>query len=292
MAALDNFPDIVKRNEPLAPYTNLRIGGPAELLVQPRNREELAAVVRQCFRETLPLRVIGKACNVLVRDEGVRGVVMRLAEPAFTEIHVTGKRVTAGAGAPVSALISQAAQSGLAGLETLVGIPGTVGGALRCNAGDRAGDIGQFVAQVEVLDTKGEVQVRERDELQFTYHWSNLDDPVLLSAAFQLEPDSPDAIVKRMRKAWILRRAGQPLTYQAASRIFTNPRGLSASALIEQAGLAKTRVGGAEVSERDAGFIVVHPGGTSRDVLRLIDLVRSRVHERFGVELELEIRVW
>ena len=292
MAALDDFPEIVKRHEPLAPYTNLRIGGPADLLVQPRNREELASVVRQCFREKLPLRVIGKACNVLVRDEGVRGVVLRLTEPAFTEIHVSGQRVTAGAGASVPALISQAAQSGLAGLETLVGIPGTVGGALRCNAGNRSGDIGQFVAQVEVLDTKGEVQVRERDELQFTYHWSNLDDPVLLSAVFRLEPDSPDAIVKRMRKAWILRRAGQPLTYQAASRIFTNPRGLSASALIEQAGLAKTRVGGAEVSERDAGFIVVHPGGSSRDLLRLIDLVRSRVHERFGVELELEIRVW
>ena len=292
MAALDDFPEIVKRHEPLAPYTNLRLGGPADLLVQPRNREELAAVVRQCFREKLPLRVIGKACNVLVGDEGVRGVVLRLTEPAFTQIHVSGKCVTAGAGASVSALISQATQSGLAGLETLVGIPGTVGGALRCNAGDRAGDIGQFVAQVEVLDTRGDVQVRERDELQFTYHWSNLDDPVLLAAVFQLEPDSPDAIVKRMRKAWILRRAGQPLTYQAASRIFTNPRGLSASALIEQAGLAKTRVGGAEVSERDAGFIVVHPGGTARDVLRLIDLVRSRVQERFGVELELEIRVW
>jgi UDP-N-acetylmuramate dehydrogenase len=238
------------------------------------------------------MRVIGGACNVLVGDEGVRGVVLRLTEPAFTEIHVSGKRVRAGAGAAVSALISHAAQAGLAGLETLVGIPGTVGGALRCNAGDRTGDIGQFVRQVEVLDAKGEVQVRERDELQFTYHWSNLDDPVVLTAEFQLEPDAPDAIVKRMRKAWILRKAGQPLTYQAAGRIFKNPRGLSASALIEQAGLAKTRVGGAEVSERDAGFIVVHPGGTSRDVLRLVDLVRSRVQERFGVELELEIRVW
>jgi UDP-N-acetylmuramate dehydrogenase len=292
MAALDDFADIIKRNEPLAPYTYLRLGGPAEMLVQPRSREELATVVRGCFQEGIPLRVVGGACNVLVRDEGVRGVVLRLTEPAFTQVSVEGKVAKAGAGAAVTTLISQAARHGLAGLETLVGIPGTVGGALRCNAGDRSGDIGQYVRQVEVLDSNGHLQVRERDELQFAYHSSNLDDPVLLAAEFQLEPDNPDAIVKRMRRAWILRKASQPFTYQAASRIFKNPRGLSASALIEQTGLAKTRVGGAEVSERDASFIVVHPGGTARDVLRLIDLVRSRVQERFGVELELEIGVW
>ncbi len=292
MAALEEFAEVTKRNEPLAPYTYLRLGGPADMLIQPRSREELTALVRQCFGQKIPFRVIGGACNVLVRDEGVRGVVVRLTEPAFREISVEGNRIKAGAGASVSALISQAARHGLAGLETLVGIPGTVGGALRCNAGDRTGDIGQFVRQVEVLDSQGEVQVRERDELHFAYHWSNLDDPVLLTAEFQLETDNPDAIVKRMRRAWILRKAGQPLTYQAAGRIFKNPRGLSASALIEQAGLAKTKVGGAEVSERDASFIVVHPGGTARDVLRLIDLVRSRVQERFGIELELEIGVW
>ena len=292
MAALDEFADIIKRHEPLAPYTYLRLGGPADMLVEPRSRDELAAVVRRCFEERIPLRVVGGACNVLVRDEGVRGVVLRLSDPAFAEISVEGQRVKAGAGAAVSALISRAASNGLAGLETLVGIPGTVGGALRCNAGDHTGDIGQFVRRVEVLDSHGQVQIRERDELHFAYHWSNLDDPVLLTAEFELEPDNPDAIVKRMRRAWILRNAGQPLTYQAAGRIFKNPRGLSAAALIEQAGLAKTRVGGAEVSERDASFIVVQPGATTRDVLRLIDLVRSRVQERFGVELELEIAVW
>ena len=119
-----------------------------------------------------------------------------------------------------------------------------------------------------------------------------VDDAVILGAEFELEADSADAIVKRMRKAWILRKASQPLSFQAAARAFRNPRGLNAAALIEQAGLAKTRVSGAEVSERDAAFIVVHAGASSRDVLRLIDLVRSRVHERFGVELELEITIW
>jgi UDP-N-acetylmuramate dehydrogenase len=292
MAALADFADIVKPNEPLAPYTHLKLGGPAELLVQPRSREELSAVVRRCSQEKIPLRVLGNGCNLLVRDEGVRGAVLRLSEPAFTNVTIEGKRVRAGTGAAMSALISHAARHGLAGLETLVGIPGSVGGALRCNAGDRAGDVGQFVRLVEVLDSGGHVQVRERDELRFGDHASNLDDPVLLMAEFDLETDSADAIVKRMRKAWILRKATQPFSFQAASRLFKNPRGLSAAALIDQAGLARTRVGGAEISERDPNYVIVHPGASSRDVLRLIDLVKSRVEERFSVELELEMTVW
>jgi UDP-N-acetylmuramate dehydrogenase len=197
---LTEFAEIVKYDEPLAPYTFLKLGGPAAILVQPRSREELSAVVRRCSQEQVPLRVLGNGCNVLVRDEGVRGAVLRLNEPAFTQVTVEDTHVRAGTGASLSALISQAARHALAGLETLVGIPGTVGGALRCNAGDRSGDIGQFVRRVEVLDSRGEVQVRERDELRFSYHWSNLDDPVLLAADFDLEPENADAIVKRMRR--------------------------------------------------------------------------------------------
>jgi UDP-N-acetylmuramate dehydrogenase len=291
-ARLAEFDAIIRRNEPLAPYTYLKLGGPAEMLVQPRSRAELSAVVRRCGEEDVPLRVLGSGCNMLVRDEGVGGAVLRLTEPAFCEVTVEGRRVRAGTGATVSALISETARRGLAGLETLVGIPGTVGGALRTNAGDNRGDIGQFVRQVAVLDSRGAVLVRERDELHFTDRSSNLDDPVLLSAEFDLDADSTDAIVKRMRKAWILRKAALPLSFQSAGRVFKNPRGLSASALVEQAGLARTKVGGAEVSDRDANYIVVHPGASSRDVLRLIDLMRSRVQERFSVELEQEIVVW
>src|SRR5262249_41830341 len=195
---------------------------------------------------------------------GVRGVVLRLSEPAFTQVAVEGNRVRAGTGAAVSALISQAARHGLAGLETLIGIPGTVGGALRTNAGNRNSDIGQFVRGVEVMDSRGAVHLRERDELQFGEHASHLDDPVLMSVEFALEADTPDAIVKRMRKAWIHRKASQPLSFQSAGRIFKNPRGLSAAALIEQAGLARTRVGGAEVSDRDANYVVVQPGASAR----------------------------
>jgi UDP-N-acetylmuramate dehydrogenase len=292
MVRLAEFDAFIKRKEPLAPFTYLRVGGPAEMLAQPRTRQELSALVQRCYQEGIPLRVLGSGCNMLVRDEGVNGVVLRLTEPAFSQITVEGTTARAGTGANVSALISDVARHGLAGLETLVGIPGTVGGALRTNAGDSRDNIGQFVRRVEVMDSRGVPQMRERDELQFADRASNLDDPVLLTVEFALEPDSIDSIVKRMRRAWILRKSSQPFTFQSAGRVFKNPRGLSAATLLEQAGLGRTRVGGAEVSDRDANYIVVHPGASSRDVLRLIDLMRSRVQERFNVELEPEMVVW
>src|SRR5262249_48051389 len=163
---LEDFAEIVQARAPLGPYTLLKIGGAAEALVQPRNEAELSALVRRCGERKLPLRVLGSGCSVLVRDEGVRGVVLRLSAPAFQQVTVQGNRVRAGGGAPLSALISHAACHGLAGLETLVGTPGTVGGALRHNAGDRAGEIGQFVRTVQVVDSVGQTQTRDRDELR------------------------------------------------------------------------------------------------------------------------------
>ncbi len=292
MAALDEFSEIVQRQVPLAPFTHLKLGGPAEMLAQPRSVEELSRLVRACSEAKIPLRVLGCGCNMLIRDEGVSGLVLRLSEPAFTQIEVRNDRVRAGTGASVASLISASARHNLAGLESLVGIPGTVGGALRTSTGDRSADLGQFVHSVEVLDSQGRVQVRHRDELQFGEQANNLDDPVLLSVEFALQPDETDLIVKRMRRAWMLRKGAAPAAFQAAGRVFKNPRGLNASALISQAGLERTRVGGAEVSDRDANYIVVHPGATSRDVLRLIELIRTRVEEKFNLRLEQELTVW
>jgi len=290
MTELQEFAEFVKPNERLAPYTHLKLGGPAEALVQPRTVAELCAVVRRCADKRLPLHLLGGGCNVLAKDEGVRGVVLRLKEPAFTQVTVEGRRVRAGCGAALSALISHAARQALAGLEGLVGTPGTVGGALRQSAGDRSGEIGQSLRRAEVVDPSGQVQTRDRDELVDATN--SVDDPVLLAADFELDSDAPEAIVKRMRKAWIQRKRNQPFSFQAACRVFKNPRGLTAAALIAQAGLAATKVGGAEVSDRDANYIIAHPGASSRDVLRLIDLVRSRVLERFNADLELELAVW
>src|ERR1700722_4246380 len=192
MTELQEFAEFTKANEPLAPYTHLKVGGPAEALVQPRTIQELSAVVRRCAENPLPLPLLGGGCNVLVQDEGVRGVVMRLNEAAFTQITVEGRRVRAGSGAALSALISHAARHAMAGLESLVGTPGTVGGALRQSAGDRSGEIGQYLRRAEVVDASGQVETRDRDELIDAA--SSLDNPVLLAADFELESDDPDAI--------------------------------------------------------------------------------------------------
>jgi UDP-N-acetylmuramate dehydrogenase len=292
MHFLDDFAEITKLQEPLAPYTSFKLGGPAQFLVQPRSPDELARLIARCRQEQVPYRILGGGCNVLVRDEGVRGVVIRLSTPGFASITVQGTRVRAAAGAPLSGLISESARHALAGLESLIGIPGTVGGALRANAGSRSGYMQQFVRRVEVLEPTGQIEVQERDRLDLDPPSSAPDDAVILAAEFELESDDPDSILKRLRRFWIHKKAQQPLSFQAAGRIFADPRGLAADQLIEQAGLKGTRVGGAEVSERHANFIIAHPGATARDVLRLIDLVRSRVEEQFGQTLPLAIVVW
>lgn len=292
LSQLEAFTAILKPRESLAPFTQLKIGGPAEVVAEPRDSAELSALFRQCLERGIPFRVLGAGANLLIREEGVRGVVVRLSAPAFCEIVIKGKRVRAGCGGAVASLISAAARHGLAGLETLVGIPGSIGGALRHNAGDRSVEIGQFCRAIEVVDAAGNMQTRAGPDVRFAYGACNIDDPIWLTAEFELEPDGADAIVKRMRKAWIQRKATQPYTFQAAAKIFKNPAGLSARALIEQAGLVGTRVGAVQVSDRDANYVVADAGATSRDVLRLADLMKARVQERFHIELESEISVW
>ncbi len=289
----DQFPDITKRREPLAPYTHLRIGGPAEFLVQPRSVDELRAVLKFCTAQDVPVRMLGGGNNLLVRDDPVPGAVVRLAGPAFGWIEaVNSKTVRAAGGGPLFDLIAHAVKAGLSGLETLVGIRGTVGGSVRCNVGDRSGEIAAAVRRVAVLTEAGAEQVRSRDELGFGEHSSDLDEPVILWVEFELEPDAADAILKRMRRAWVVRKGAEPLSFQAAVRMFRDPPGANAAALIDRAGLAKTKVGGAEVSDRNGNYAVAHPGTTARDVLRLIDLVRTRVAELTGVSLQQELHVW
>ena len=290
---LREFAEIAEPKAALAPYTIFKVGGPAEILATPRTIPELSALVKACGQAGLPFRILGVGGNVLIRDEGVKGVVLRLVAPVFSEVKARDKKVRAGCGAAIASLIAAASRHNLTGLEHLVGMPGTVGGALRHNAGGRAGgEIGQFVRSVDVMDRQGNILTRDRDELKFSTGSSNLDDPVLLTAEFELESEKTEVIVKRLRKAWILRKASHPFSYQAAGRIFKNPPGMSAALMIEQAGLVGTKVGGATVNDRDANFFVVEPGSSARDVIRLIELVRSKLHEKNKIDLDLEISVW
>ena len=242
--------------------------------------------------EQLPVRLLGGGSNLLIRSEVVPGLVIHLVKPAFTEIQVKGQRVIAGGGAKLGHVISSSVREGLAGLENLVGIPGTIGGGLRGNAGGRSGDIGQWTAKATLMTRDGEILERAGDDLVFAYRLSNLDELVILSGEFKLEQDDPAALTKRMQKLWIVKKANQPLSHQSAGCIFKNPRGMSAGMLIDQAGLKGTRIGGAEVSDRHANFIIADPEATSQNVLQLIDLVKERVAEKLGVELETEIEIW
>jgi UDP-N-acetylmuramate dehydrogenase len=292
MSFVNGFEDILRRDEDLAPHTWFRIGGRAEYFAEPRNLDELAALVRRARDEKLPVRMLGGGSNILIRSDVVPGVVIHLIQPTFAEIAVKDNRVVAGAGARLGHVISMSVREGLAGLETLVGIPGTVGGALRGNAGGRSGDIGQWTSRATLMTRDGELIERAGDELVFAYRQSNLDELVILSGEFKLDSDDPTALTKRMQKHWIVKKANQPLSHQSAGCIFKNPRGMSAGMLIDQAGLKGTRVGGAEVSDRHANFITADQGTTSQDVMKLIDLVKERVAERMGVELETEIEFW
>ncbi|HSG72124.1 MAG TPA: UDP-N-acetylmuramate dehydrogenase [Planctomycetaceae bacterium] len=292
MTSLDDFSEILKADEPLAKYTWMKVGGPAQFLAEPRSTEELQALVTRCHEQQIPMHLLGGGSNLLVRDDGVSGVVLKLDATCFAEVAVEGTLVRAGGGALLSKLVSESVRHSLEGLEVLAGIPGTVGGALHGNAGGRGGDIGQFVKSATVLTAKGEIFVRKEDELSFAYRKSSIDELVILEAEFQLREGDEADITQRMRKLWIMKRSTQPLSFQSAGCIFKNPRGLSAGALIEQSGMKGTRVGGAEISDRHANFIVTDEKATAHDVLRLIDLIKARVADQFGVDLELEINIW
>jgi UDP-N-acetylmuramate dehydrogenase len=293
MDPFDDFGDLVRTQEPLAPLAWFRLGGPADYFARPRQLDELAALLKRCRAEGIPAKILGGGSNVLVRDEGVRALVIHLESPSFSDVTVRGNVVEAGSAVPLTALISHAARAGLAGLEIFTGIPGTVGGALRGNAGGRQGAIGQFVRRATVFDLADEIQVRDRDDLDFGDRDSNLDEPVILAAEFQLAAEDPDSLVRRMRRIWIGKRENQPYGYQFSGCIFKDPKqDVPAGSLIDQAGLKGLRFGGAEVSDRHANFIVAHPGATTADVLELIDRVRQRVWQQFGYEMDLQIQVW
>ena len=292
MSFVAGFEHFIQTDEPLAPHTWMRLGGPAQYFAEPTSAEELAALIARARDESLPTRLLGGGSNILVRDEGVNGVVIRLTAPAFTEIRVEGNKVIAGSGAKLAHLVSTAAREGLAGLEQLVGIPGTVGGALHGNATTQGGDIGQFTKQAVVLTRGGQTLTREKEDMHFAHHHSSLDELAILSASFELEEEDPQVVARRMQTLWIVKRAQQPNGPEGVGCIFQDPRGGSAAELIDQAGLKGSRLGEVEVSGKNANFFVVHPGATSADVLRLLDSVRTQVNERLGVELNPAIDVW
>ena len=283
---------IVQEGFPLGSMTTFGIGGSAEYFLRPRTEDELRCVIARCEKKKLDLRAIGRGSNILVRDEGVQGAVVQLDPEGFGRMGVEEDLLRAGAATPLPKLVAEAARRGLSGVECLVGIPGTVGGAVRMNAGGTHGDIGQTVERIMVMDSHGEIFYRERDDLAFGYRTSNVSARFVLEVEFRLMSDSVKAIGNRVKTIWIAKKNSQPLSAATAGCVFKNPRGLAAGALIDQAGLKGAAVGGATVSRKHANYIVVKEGAKAADVLALVEQVRKAVKERFDVYLEMEIEVW
>ena len=284
--------EIVSENEPLAPHTWYRIGGPARWYVRPRSVEELQEAARRCAEANIRVHVLGLGANLLVGDNGVDGAVFRLDQDYWRSIEVTGTNLACGAGVDLQRLIVQTLRQGLAGIETLAGIPGTVGGAIRMNAGGKFGDIGAVVAKVSVMDSTGTLFERLKDDLVFDYRSTNISAPFILGATLELEEDEPNQLAQRTKEIWMYKRNTQPLNTKNCGCMFKNPRGLSAGALIDQAGLKGMRVGGAEISEKHANFIIAHPGCLANDVLKLVKIIREKVFEKNEIHLESEVQIW
>lgn len=282
---------IVKENEPMARHTWYRLGGPARYFLTPRNEDELGDVVNRCRENGMLFYVLGGGANLLVSDEGVAGAVIQLSGE-FSKTGIDGHRVTAGAGADISKLTLRCVREGLGGMECLTGVPGSVGGSVKMNAGGAFGDIGSIISRVRLMDATGAAYWAERESLVFAYRSTNITAKFILQAIFDLTPDDPEQILKKVKEIWFFKKNSQPLNAKSAGCVFKNPRQMSAGALIDQAGLKGAEVGGAVVSEKHANFIIARDHCKAADVLKLIEIVRHRVHERFGVQLELELEVW
>lgn len=279
-------------DEPLDRHTSFQIGGPADFLALPGSVSALQQVIAAAHELRQPLTIIGSGTNLLVRDGGVRGIVLRIADN-LAQISVEGVEVAAQAGARMAAVAQAAAEGALTGLEFAAGIPGTLGGAVLMNAGAYGGEIGEVVDWVELVDEAGEVSRLGRAELDFGYRRSALmgSRNVVVTAQMTLAPGDRQAILDKTAELQRWREEKQPLDVPSAGSVFKRPEGQYASELIERAGCKGLRVGQAQVSCKHAGFIVNLGGARAAEVEELIGRVQEAVAREFGVDLELEIRI-
>jgi UDP-N-acetylmuramate dehydrogenase len=289
---IDRLPPVRGRlteNAPLSAVTWFRVGGPAEVMFRPADIEDLAAFLAARPAD-VPVTVIGVASNLLIRDGGIRGVVVRLGR-GFVDVTLDGMHVTAGAGALDLNVALACRQDGIAGLEFLSGIPGTVGGALRMNAGAYGSEIKDVLHEAVALDAQGGRVVLPASALGLTYRHSTIpEDWIFVGATFTGRPGSTPEIARRMAEIQAMREASQPIRARTGGSTFANPPGAKAWELIDQAGCRGLRVGGAQLSEKHANFLLNTGTASAADIETLGEEVRRRVHETSGVMLQWEIR--
>lgn len=289
--------DQVKEQESMSRYTSFRVGGPADFLCSPDSARQIQQLLAHLERDHHPYLVIGNGSNLLVRDGGIRGVVVHLGS-RFARIDAREEAdgtaiLKAQAGARLSAVGKAAAERALTGFEFACGIPGTVGGAVRMNAGAYGGEIKDILESAEVLAPDGRIRTCTADDLKLSYRHSILDENggIVLSASFRLQKGDKEEILRQMSGLAAKRREKQPLEYPSAGSTFKRPEGYFAGKLIMDAGLKGFRVGGAEVSEKHAGFVINRGGATAADIEELIHRVQETVFEKYGVKLEPEVKI-
>lgn len=291
-ALFDALPAPVKRGEVLKNYTTIKCGGPAAALLEVTDAQQAAAALKAARKAGIPVLLLGNGSNMLVDDRGFDGLVIHFG-PGFSGVSNDGARIVAEAGASLMTVARAAADRGFSGLEFAVGIPASVGGATLMNAGAYGGEMARVVTRVDCLTPEGDPLSLSAEELDYGYRHSRMMDrglTVLRVHMALLEDDSAD-IWKRVSENQALRRLKQPLTYPSAGSFFKRPEGYFAGALIEQAGLKGTAVGGAQVSQLHAGFLINTGGATADDFFRLVKLVQERVMATSGVTLEPEVRL-
>jgi len=282
----------VKSAEQLKKYTSFKIGGPAEFFVEPKDLGDLKLLLKAALRHKIAIYILGAGSNILVADQGVRGLVLRLSSPAFKKIGSSGETLEAGSGLRLSGLIQYCLKDGLSGLEFLAGIPGTVGGALCMNAGCWGKSISAAVETVLVMDYRAHAKTLLKKEIKFSYRKSSLRNYIILSAKFRLKQASRSEIEKKIKLYLRQRRRLQDNAYPNAGCVFINPRQDSAGRLIDACGLKGKKVGGAIISRRHANFILNQKRSSADDVLKLMQLARAAVRRKFNINLEPEIKIW
>lgn len=275
----------------MSEHTTFRTGGPAQMFFEPKNEQELMGAFWAAKSQNIPVFVIGNGSNLLVRDGGIKGLVIKIGKN-MSDILIDGEFLYAGSGAMVSAAAKAAANAGLGGFEFAYGIPGTVGGGLFMNAGAYGGELSDIVCEAVIFDGE-DLRTVKKDEMGLSYRSSNFQKYgwIITKAVFKLHTENKDEIFEKMRDLKERRVSKQPLEFASAGSTFKRPQGFFAGTLIEEAGLKGYRIGDAQVSEKHAGFIINLGSASSKDILELIGYVQDKVYEKTGVRLEPEVRI-
>ena len=291
-----DFPDdlmhLIRTDEPLGPLAWLGIGGPARFFAEPMDIADLQRLLAAAQEQSLSVRILGGGSNVLVREAGVNGLVISLAGTMNSEITIDGTKMTVGAGAKLSHAVIKSVGAGLGGLEHLVGIPGTVGGAVVGNASAGGRDIGSAVNSVTVLEKDASIRTMTQQEAGFSHRKTSLAGLVVLDVSFELETRDVLALTKRMQKLWISRNAARPTDEPRIAMPFVDPDGMPAKDLLQTVGLAGMREGEVSLDAQHPQFMIAHSGATSEQCLRLIERVREQVLLQTGIDLQLNLQIW